>query len=122
MTSATHASRRRAVLPPFDQPFADECLACFVYRVLAVHGCDGGLRWTMRWRDARAPRATALASRLASASATCDCRVVFTAYRVVARLRELHGGSPATLPPCQRVRQGSAHPCSHWERTRGGTD
>jgi len=46
------------------QPKPRECLHCYVYRMLEF-GCTG-LRWAKRYRDLRAPRATALDRRLTS--------------------------------------------------------
>jgi hypothetical protein len=45
------------------QPKAGECLHCYVYRMLEF-GCTG--RWAKRYRDLKAPRATALDGRLMS--------------------------------------------------------
>jgi hypothetical protein len=44
-----------------------ECLHCYVYRMLEF-GCRG-LHWAVRYRDMRAPRATALHRRLMSKGA-----------------------------------------------------
>src|SRR4051794_3145528 len=41
-------------------PLPVECLGCYVWRMLDEYGCNATLRWACRWRDARAPRATAL--------------------------------------------------------------
>jgi hypothetical protein len=50
-------------------PLERECLSCYLIRMLADFGCDHTLRWTLRWRDARAPRAKSLAR----SPVRCDC-------------------------------------------------
>jgi hypothetical protein len=50
-----------------------ECLHCYGYRMLEF-GCTG-LRWAVRYRDLKPPRATALAGRLMSKGAGCDCEI-----------------------------------------------
>ena len=37
-------------------PGRDECLRCFLLRMITEFGCDGTYRWTIRWRDVRAVR------------------------------------------------------------------
>lgn len=89
------------------EPRSRECLACFVSRMLAEFGCDNHLRWVARWRDACAPRATALETRLENRGGFCDCEVAFNVYPEV-MLRE--EGEEA--PPCKGVsRRGSTRPC-----------
>ncbi len=99
-------------------PFPVECLACYVWRMLDEFGCNATLRWTRRWRDARAPRATALERRLARAGGCCDCELFLNVWvpRVV----------PSSEPPtrgvgaqpadglCRGVRRGSSQPCERW--------
>ena len=55
------------------QPKPGECLHCYVFRMLEF-GCTG-LRWATRYRDLKAPRATALGERLMSKGAGCDCEI-----------------------------------------------
>ena len=38
------------------EPGERECLRCFLLRMINQFGCDGTHRWTIRWRDRRAPR------------------------------------------------------------------
>lgn len=59
-----------------DVPGAEECLLCYLERVLSAAGCDGSLRWTRRWRKARAPHLTGLERTLRSRGGFCDCEVV----------------------------------------------
>ncbi len=82
-----------------------ECLACYVSRVVDEFGCDGSLRWSLHWRDACAPRATALADRLADRGGFCDCEVLLNVYRD----RQPEDGRPEA---CAGVsRRGSTRPC-----------
>ena len=55
-----------------------ECLLCYVHRMLDL-GCSG-LRWAQRYRDERAPRATALEQRLGQMGGFCDCEIFLNAY------------------------------------------
>jgi len=60
------------------QPKPRECLHCYVYRMLEF-GCTG-LRWAKRYRDLRAPQATALDRRLMSKGAGCDCEIFMNGW------------------------------------------
>jgi Protein of unknown function (DUF2695) len=60
------------------QPNSRECLHCYVYRMLEF-GCTG-LRWATRYRDLKAPRATALGERLMSKGAGCDCEIFMNGW------------------------------------------
>jgi hypothetical protein len=59
-------------------PRPAECLHCYVYRMLEF-GCRE-LRWAVRYRDMRAPRATALHRRLMSKGAGCDCEIFMNGW------------------------------------------
>ena len=59
-------------------PWRHECLACYVFRMLA-HGCDG-LKWSKTYRDMRAPRATALERKLPELGGYCDCEVMANVF------------------------------------------
>jgi Protein of unknown function (DUF2695) len=86
------------------EPEEHECLRCFLLRMISEFGCDGTHRWTIRWRDERAPRATALLRRLAQLGGCCDCEVlmnVFPDYPDAVR----------PLPCAGQPRAGSAMPC-----------
>jgi hypothetical protein len=61
-------------------PEEGECLFCYVFRMLTVHGCNNRLRWAARWRDLRAPRATALERRLGSRGGYCDCEIFMNGW------------------------------------------
>jgi hypothetical protein len=43
--------------------------------MLEEHGCNNELRWATRYRDLRAPRATALRDRLFRMGGFCDCEI-----------------------------------------------
>jgi hypothetical protein len=60
------------------QPKPCECLHCYVYRMLEF-GC-AGLRWAVRYRDLKAPRATALAGHMMSKGAGCDCEIFMNGW------------------------------------------
>jgi Protein of unknown function (DUF2695) len=86
------------------EPEERECLRCFLLRMINEFGCDGGHRWTIRWRDRRAPRATGLLRRLAQLGGCCDCEVLLNVFPDYPRT--------GTLLPCAGQPQpGSAVPC-----------
>jgi hypothetical protein len=77
-----------------------ECVLCYVHRMVRAFGCDGTLRWAVRWRDRRAPRALALIDRLTARGAHCDC--------------ELFGDArPRVAEPCAGS-VGATAPCHNW--------
>ena len=82
-TSAADAAERELAEFPqrLTEPGKRECLRCYLVRMLNVFGCYNTHRWTTRWRDLRAPRATALLDRLAERGGICcDCEVMFNIY------------------------------------------
>ena len=79
-----------------------ECVLCYVHRMVTAFGCDGTLRWALRWRDRRALRARTLIDRLTARGAHCDCELFSNGW-------ELAGG------PGNRGRRG-AEPCAGWDR------
>jgi hypothetical protein len=105
--SATDAAERELteVSPHLTDPREHECLRCYLVRMLDAFGCDNTHRWTIRWRDLRAPRATALLDRLAyQGGCCCDCEVIFNVYPDYPE----DGG----ILPCAGVtRAGSIQPC-----------
>lgn len=86
------------------EPGDEECLRCFLLRMLGEFGCDGTHRWTIRWRGVRAPAANGLLSRLAELGGCCDCEVlmnVFPHYPPAGRLLPCAGQSqPGSAVPC----------------------
>jgi hypothetical protein len=110
-----------------------ECLCCYVARQLADYPCDNTHRHCLRYRDARAPRATALRDRLSRVGACCcDCELFLNGYTPHPRLwtaeceieeadgvvRIIGPEPPEALPPCAGVRRGSLQPCGNWVRIR----
>jgi hypothetical protein len=108
-----------------------ECLCCYVARQLDDYPCDGTHRHAFRFRDASAPRATALRKRLSAVGACCcDCELFLNGYQPHPRFwtpeREVDGDHgtvliieaepPEDLPPCAGVRRGTVQPCSNWVR------
>jgi hypothetical protein len=86
------------------EPGERECLRCFLMRMIREFGCDGTHRWTIRWRDLRAPRARGLVGRMQRRDGgCCDCEVIFNVFP----------GYPETgsAAPCASIlRGGSAVP------------
>jgi len=101
-------SRNLVLVGDATVPLPDECLACYVWRVLGDLGCNASLRWVPRWRDAMAPRATALERKLARRGGFCDCQLFLNVWAAP--------GSPTA--PCHGVRRGSAQPCDLWRDRR----
>jgi hypothetical protein len=86
------------------EPDDRECLRCFLLRMISEFGCIGTHRWTVRWRDVRAPLASGLIGRLGELGGGCDCEVllnVFPQYPSATRL----------LPCAGQPQPGSAVPC-----------
>lgn len=86
------------------EPGERECLRCYLLRMLGEFGCDGGHRWTVRWREQRAPRAWALLRRLQQLGGCCDCEAVLNVFPGYPE-----GGR--VLPCAGQPHAGSAAPC-----------
>ncbi len=113
-------------------PRAQECLACFVARMLNEFGCDETLRFARRYRDVAAPSATALERRLGDKGGFCDCEIFLNGYALDRSFwtpeREVESETgcaeiidaepPPTTPPCAGVRRGSSRPCTNWVQRR----
>jgi hypothetical protein len=116
-----------------------ECLCCYVARQLSEYPCDHTHRHAIRYRDAKAPRATGLLERLSRVGACCcDCELFLNAYEPDPRLdaaeSDRYAGYVAAvvvaapwvslLPDrpvaCAGVRRGSVRPCGNWVRLRRG--
>jgi len=119
----------RIIATALTDPHDGECLLCYVYRMLEF-GCTG-LRWAVRYRDLRAPRATALERRLGEKGGYCDCEIFLNGYQPVQELwtpeREYDEDEvtciddaewPEQLPACRGVRAGSTKGCTMWVRQR----
>lgn len=121
--SVAHEAERylQILVDPRCQPAPNECLACFVARLLTDFGCDTTLRWAQRFRDLRSPTATGLERRLGSFGGYCDCEIFLNGYRLVRHLlvRDLATDelmAPGQPPVCAGVRSTSTRPCANWER------
>lgn len=106
-------------------PKGSECLFCYVYRMLASHGCNGKLRWAASWRDLRAPRATALERQLGERGGYCDCEIFMNGWTPSEAITTWDPESedeiwPDPMPSCPGVRPRSSQSCSLWQPTRRG--
>jgi Protein of unknown function (DUF2695) len=109
-------------------PTKGECLFCFVFRMLTSHGCNCKLRWAARWRDLRAPRATALERRLGSRGGYCDCEIFMNGWTASPTITTYDIETddqvwPNPMPMCQGASPRSTQPCSLWAPVsrRGGS-
>ena len=113
----------RTVSQALTTPLPVECVLCFVWRMLAAFGCNATLRWARHWRDARAPRATALERRLSRVGGFCDCEIFLNGWAPAQAPRWDAEAVPlrlATAGLCAGVRAGSAQPCARWVRQPRG--
>ena len=85
-------------------PRRDECLRCYLLRLITEFGCDGTYRWTIRWRDVRASSPRSLLSLLSRRGGFCDCEVLMTVFpdypQVSAALPCTGVGRPASWRSC----------------------
>jgi len=105
-TSAADAAERELaeLSQRLTEPGERECLRCYLMRMVTAFGCDNTHRWAARWRDLRAPRASALLDRLADLGGCCDCEVLFNVYPNYPEADQ--------ILPCAGVwRAGSTQPC-----------
>ena len=111
------------------RPRTDECLCCYVARMLDDFGCDTSLRFARSYRDQVARRATALEKRLGDLGGFCDCEIFLNAMVPAPHLvrveeddpvaepeADADGASRPRMPPCGGVRRGSTQPCANWAR------
>ena len=101
-------------------PKASECLFCYVYRMLASHGCNGKLHWAAFWRDLRAPRATALERRLSERGGYCDCEIFMNGWTPSEAITKWDPETedeiwPDPMLSCPGVRPRSSQSCSLWQ-------
>lgn len=122
----------RSLSAALTEPREGECLLCYVYRMLEF-GCTG-LRWSRRYRDERAPRATSLEHRLGQKGGYCDCEIFLNGYELAPEhwlppedavgrggtCVEDPSSYPDPLPDCRGVRRGSTQGCALWVRLRRG--
>jgi Protein of unknown function (DUF2695) len=105
-----------AVATTLTAPHADECVFCYVLRMLNSFGCDTTLRWARRWRDLQRPRATGLERRLSARGGFCDCEIFLNGWTLRDELRVPDEDGeltwPQDRPPCAGAR--SSQPCGNW--------
>lgn len=107
-------------------PHPQECLLCYLARMLRDAGCGGALAWTGRFRELRSPLATGLEERMRSVGGACDCAVLVQGYRLTREhlVRDLATDElepPERPPVCTGVGQlDSTRPCGVWERVPRG--
>lgn len=94
----------RSLLDDWLAPHPRECLACYLDRAVETFGCGGDLRHAQRYRDERAPRATALERRLEAGGGYCDCEVLMNAVEPARRLWQ---SPPRALPVAPAVTDDS---------------
>jgi hypothetical protein len=87
------------------EPGERECLRCYLLRMLAEFGCDCTHRWTILWREQRAPQAAELIRRLQELGGFCDCEVILNVFPDYLPVDGL-------LPCAGQPRAGSAMPCA----------
>jgi len=98
-------------------PRGNECLCCYVARMLDQFPCDGSHRHALRFRDLTAPRATAILDRLSQVGGCCcDCELFLNGYRPRTWSPDDDGWTVDSLAPCSGVRRGSVRPCANWVR------
>ena len=121
----------RSLSAALTDPREGECLLCYVYRMLKF-GCNG-LQWASRYRDVRAPRATALEQRLGRKGGYCDCEIFLNGYELAPEhwmpaQEYVEGGVtyesdpayPDPFPACKGVPRGSTQGCALWVPRRRG--
>lgn len=105
---------------PGGLPLEGECLPCFVHRMLNRECL--GLKWTVTYRNAKAPRATAIERKFAELGGHCDCEVIANVYRPkpgqwpASSSPEIRG---IAVPACLGVRRGCVLPCARWTKREG---
>jgi len=118
-------------LPAAVEPWALECLPCYVRRMLAF-GCRG-MRWILAYRVARPPGGVLLVAALAELGVSCDCQLIEVAYEPRMFQTRKDDGEYIRPRPLMEVRAclgiGSGPPggrganswehCGLWERKAG---
>jgi Protein of unknown function (DUF2695) len=125
-TTATDLERELAETSlEMTEPDPDECVLCYVARMLDAFGCDQSLRWVRHWRQRRRPRATGLERHMRARGGFCDCEIFENGWGLREELLVPceHGDlrDPDAWPPCQGVGPTSSQPCGNWRpwRRRG---
>jgi Protein of unknown function (DUF2695) len=66
---------------PDDSPEPEECLRCYLTRMVTAHDCDNTRKWTINWRDLHAPADRRLLRRIEDRGGICcDCEVLFNVW------------------------------------------
>jgi hypothetical protein len=94
----------RAAADALTAPLPEECLPCYLDRIVRDVPCDGSLRLSSHYRDSVAPRGTALEERLRLRGGFCDCEVLMNVFEPKSEL----------VMPCKGVRRGSTQACALW--------
>ena len=105
-------------MPAVLEPVEHECLACYLYRAVCAQGCDGTNLFLLSYRDASAPRATAIDRKMQLLGGFCDCEVLANAIRPITREAIQAVDNDENLV-CKGVRRGTTQPCEHWLMRRG---
>jgi hypothetical protein len=83
----------------------DECLSCYLERMLAAHGCDGTLRFALTWAAVRRLPLRGFRRRLTGNGGYCDCEAIMNAVDAGWEGRPAPGGGqPADGLRCVRSR------------------
>ena len=107
----TTEAPERDLDPATTAPHEQECLPCYLNRMLATHSCDNHLRWAERWRQRH--KTPALFQWLRSNGGYCDCEVLFNVYRNVLPDED------EPLKECAGIRRpGSTQACGAYDRMR----
>ena len=86
-------------------PGTDECLRCYLLRMITEFGCDGTYRWTIRWRDVRAAQLQeTLLGQLSRRGGFCDCEVLMNVFPDYPQVS-------VALPCAGLAKPGSWRPC-----------
>ena len=109
--------------PAIPSPGPGECLFCYLWRMVEIHGCDG-LFWAKRYQELCAPRDKSLVRLLEAHGGYCDCEVAMNVvvphYLAWGRVpdgevdEEGWAGEEPDKPNCPGVPQGSTMPCGLW--------
>jgi hypothetical protein len=105
-------------MPAALEPVEHECLTCYLLRAVCAQGCDGTQLFLLAYRDANAPRATAVARKMQLLGGYCDCEILANAIRPITREANQALEDDVDLV-CKGVRRGTTQPCEHWLMRRG---
>lgn len=104
------------------RPHENECLFCFVWRMVELHGCDG-LDWAKRYLAIRAPGSRGRIRTLEAAGGYCDCEIIMNVVTPNDPMwlpgydEETDGydvSAGEDKPACLGIGKGSTSPCALW--------